>query len=89
MEMVQAYRFALSQAPAQENNLTEWEAWADGDVYFCTLDKAVTWTTDDGHVDEEMTTCEADACHGYSGDEYAKEAALESWTTTHPESKEA
>ena len=75
--------------PAQENNLTEWEAWAAGDAYFYTVEKAVTWTTDDGHVDEEMTTCEVDAGTATRATSTPRRPRWSTGTTTQTESKEA
>ena len=80
-----------------EHNLDEWRAWADGDVYFFTIEKAVKWQrlgSDDEPVfiaeEPTMTTWEEVETLGtFYGDEYAKEAALESLDSFAPVTQEA
>lgn len=71
-----------------ENNLDEWRAYVDGDVYFYTIEERNDWhrttetvgnsLSDRYNVDEDMSTWdEVDSLHGYYGDQYAREAALE------------
>lgn len=64
-----------------QGNLDEFRAWVDGDVWYWTIEKRVHWTTRDLEPDndnnERDTWEEVDSCHGYYGDEYARQRALE------------
>lgn len=62
-----------------ENNLDETRAWADGDVWGISVEKCVTWTTDDAELDDQNTWEELpdSAVWGHFGEKYAREAALD------------
>lgn len=74
----------------EENNLDEWRAYYEGDVWYYTIEKAVTWTTDDDEVEDDERTDweEIDALHGYYGQEWAEQAAREALDGYAPPSKE-
>lgn len=61
--------------------ITEYQNWADGEVYGYIIEKSVAWMPTDEEDCEnlgERTTWEhVDSCWGYVGYEYAKSAALE------------
>jgi hypothetical protein len=52
-----------------EGNLTEWKAWAEGDVWYFSVQRAIDWSTDaEGHEDDTMTTWETvEAIGGFFG----------------------
>lgn len=60
-----------------ENNLVEWEAWANGDVWYYTIEKLVHWTSDDSDVSDRDTWEEVSSCAGFYGEEYAAQSARE------------
>ncbi len=64
--------------PAQ-HNLKEWRAYYEGDVWFYTIEKRVTWTTDDEDVDPDTREDweQLDSCGGYFGSDQITEGALE------------
>lgn len=68
------------------NNLTEWRAFYEGDVWTYTIEKNVTWTTDDEDIEdgERDGWEEVDSCGGFYGGKYAEESALEALDTYAP-----
>lgn len=59
-------------------NADEYVAWLDGDVWFHAVEREVTYRRVDG--DEEITRwedVEDGTCHGFYGEKWAREAALE------------
>lgn len=61
------------------NNLDEWKAYAEGDVWYRTVEKRVTWHTDDADFEdrEEWEAIDDSALHGLYGQEWAEESARE------------
>lgn len=60
-------------------NLNEWQAWANGEVYSYTVQKRVTWHTDDDDYDDETRWEDVPdgTVGGFYGYEYAKQEALD------------
>jgi hypothetical protein len=82
--------------PEELHLMTEWRAYVDGDVYYYVVEKKVHVYQDqrrhapDGFkaVSTEYDEWEeVDACHGFYGYDYAKEAALEALSSYAPEMK--
>lgn len=74
---VDAYRQATGHDDPSHGNLTEWQAYVDGDVYGVIIEKLVSWTTEDADVPDRDTWEEVQAVWGYYGNEYAEESARE------------
>lgn len=73
-----------------EHNLDEWQAYSDGDVYFVTVQKRVTWTTEDEDFEdrEDWEDIDDSVVGGYYGEKWAREAAIEALGHYADETKE-
>jgi hypothetical protein len=72
----------------EQNNLDEWRAYSEGDVWFVRVEKNVTWTTDDDEFQDHDDWTEIDdtVVHGYYGQEWAEQSAravLDVYTKNH------
>lgn len=69
-----------STDPAK-NNLDEWHAYHDGDVWLVRVEKCIHWTTDDDDADtserDEWQEIDDTVVGGYYGEEWARQAATE------------
>lgn len=67
-------------------NLSEWEAWDEGDVYGYVVEQLAEWETVSsplGLTCTEMHTWEyVDSCWGFYGHQYASRAAVEALAST-------
>lgn len=61
----------------EEKILYDVQAWAEGDVWGISVEKLVTWSTDEEDFEDMDTWEEVDgtSCWGYYGQEYAEEEA--------------
>lgn len=59
---------------------SEYQSWANGDVYGYVIEECVQWRRADGTTGDTMETWEhVDSCFGFYGYEYAVESAREAW----------
>lgn len=68
----------ISPEQVLEDEIKEYQAWAEGDVYGYIIEKAVDWKRSDGKDDSGMTTWEEvdeGSCWQLIGYEYAEEEA--------------
>lgn len=72
---IEEYRSQTGHADPSHGILTEWRAYADGDVWGYSVEKLTHWTADDGQTRD--TWEEVDSCWGFYGREWAEEAAIE------------
>jgi hypothetical protein len=71
-------------APVNSVSMDEWRAWCEGDVWGWTIQKHVTWHTDDPDYDEDRNSWEdVESCWGYYGHDYAESEALSELRNTH------
>jgi len=68
--------------PPGSVNLNEWRAYLEGDVYYYTVQKQVTWKTDDPDFDDETRWEDVPdySVGGFYGYQYAEESAREALT---------
>lgn len=76
-DSVDEYRAATGHDDPSHGNLTEWQAYVDGDVYGFSIEKNVHWTTDDDDVSDMDTWEDMESVWGFYGREYVQQAALE------------
>ncbi len=65
-----------TRAPEGSCSMTEYRAWCEGDVWSYTVEKNVTWTTDEPGFDDRATWETVESCGGYYGYNYALGEAL-------------
>ena len=69
------YRARADWDDPSHGNLTEWRAYAEGDVWSYAVERREHWTSDTGKTHDTWET--VDSCGGFYGRQYAEEAALE------------
>lgn len=71
-----------SGAPAGSVDMSEWQAYCEGEVYGWVIEMRVTWHDVGGQLPDQHTweeVPEDGSCWGYYGYKWAKEAATEAW----------
>jgi hypothetical protein len=57
------------------SEIEEYQAWAEGDVYFYVVEKAVGWKREDGEPGDMTTWQEEESCGSLIGHDWAVQAA--------------
>jgi hypothetical protein len=63
-------------------DMSEWEAYVEGDVYGWVVERRVTWRREDDPTVTRDEWVEVESCWGFYGREYAEEAAREALEET-------
>jgi hypothetical protein len=66
-------------APAGSASMDEYKAWCNGECYGYTVEKKVLWQRQDNPEETTFTWEIEEACSGFYGDGYAREAAMEAY----------
>lgn len=64
-------------ADPSSGNLDEWRAYVEGDVYYFSIEKRVTWTPDDPGFEAREEWETVDSTGGFYGYEHARDTARE------------